>query len=205
MVDFQSRDTRRRRDDADRARSDDGTDADRETDVETDAGTAAGDDRRPVAYAVVTVTGDRSLDEDDAGDAVVEAIEAAGSTVATRELLAPSYDGVQTALDALVGRRDVDAIVTVGGTGVEPDDVAVDAALDLFGKVLPGFGELFRALSRDDEGTAVVGTRTTAGVVDDVPVFCLPGDPAAARRGVEDIVVAEAADLVAAASGGASE
>lgn len=40
-------------------------------------------------------------------------------------------------------------------------DGIVDAVEDLLDKHLPGFGELFRVLSHDHEGTAIVGTRAT--------------------------------------------
>lgn len=202
MVDFQSRDRRRDRgtteeDDESEAESADTTDdepAVAETDEVTDY------DPETLPFGVVTVTADRTIDEDATGDIVVDAIETAGDAVATRELLAPTYDGVQSALATLAERADVEAIVTVGGTGVEPDDVTVDAAEALFDKHLPGFGELFRVLSHEQEGTATIRTRTTAGIIDGVPVFCLPGETVAARRGVEQLVLEEAETLADQAS-----
>jgi molybdenum cofactor biosynthesis protein B len=157
-----------------------------------------------VSYAVVTVSSSRTLDDDAGGDAVVAGVESAGGEVAVRELVDDDYDGVQTAVDRLAERGDVDAVVTTGGTGVTPDDVTVEAVEPLLHKRLPGFGELFRALSRESVGTRVVGTRATAGVVrvDDggVPVFCLPGSEDAARLGTEEIVVREAGHLAGLAS-----
>ena len=157
-----------------------------------------------VSYAVVTVSSSRTLDDDAGGDAVVAGVESAGGEVAVRELVDDDYDGVQGAVDRLAERGDVDAVVTTGGTGVTPDDVTVEAVEPLLHKRLPGFGELFRALSRESVGTRVVGTRATAGVVrvDDggVPVFCLPGSEDAARLGTEEIVVREAGHLAGLAS-----
>jgi molybdenum cofactor biosynthesis protein B len=157
-----------------------------------------------VSYAVVTVSSSRTLAEDAGGDAVVAAVESAGGEVAVRELLDDDYDGVQGAVDRLAERGDVDAVVTTGGTGVTPDDVTVEAVEPLFDKRLPGFGELFRALSRESVGTRVVGTRATAGIVrvDDagVPVFCLPGSEDAARLGTAEIIAAEAGHLAGLAS-----
>ena len=210
MVDFQSRDTRRDPTDDEESDSDEQDDAaDTNGDrPESKAETAeydpdAGDDG--LSYAVVTVSDDLTLDSDDAGNAVVESIQTTEDAVATRDLVSASYDGVQSSLSALVDRRDVDAIVTVGGTGVEPDDVTVDAATDLFDKRLPGFGELFRIHSHDYDGSAVIRTRATAGVVEDAPVFCLPGDAESARRGVEGIILDEAPELVALARDGEPE
>ena len=148
-----------------------------------------------VGYAVVTVSSSRSLDDDPAGDAVAAAVAAAGDEVVHRELVADDYDGIQGIVDRLADRDDVDCVVTTGGTGVSPDDVTVEAVRPLFGKELPGFGELFRRRSVDDIGTKVVGTRAVAGVVASTPVFCLPGSENAARLGSEELITAEAGHL----------
>ena len=148
----------------------------------------------PVSFAVVTISTSRTLDDDAAGDAIVAEIEADGDSVATRELVDDDYDGVQDRVNSLVNRDDVDAVVTTGGTGVTPDDVTVEAVDPLFDKRLPGFGELFRARSREEVGTRVVATRAAGGVIDGVPAFCLPGSENAASLGAE-IVTAEAGHL----------
>lgn len=213
MVDFQSRDTSRGLDDEkddeedieetpdDETASEEGTPDDESATPEGDSATesSGADEFGPetLPYAVVTVEDGGRVETDATGAAVIDAIEHAGDAVSTRELIAPSYDGVQSTLATLAGRDDVAAIVTLGGTGISPDDVTVDAAEPLFDKRLPGFGELYRVLSHDFDGTAVVRTRATAGIVDGVPVFCLPDDTAGARRGVEQIVLEEAETIVA--------
>ena len=145
--------------------------------------------------AVATVSSSRTLEDDPAGDAIVEAFEADGHEVTTREMLRDDYDGVQSAVGNFTRRDDVQVVVTTGGTGVTPDDVTVEAVSDLFEKELPGFGELFRRLSYDEIGTRVVGTRAVAGVVAATPVFCLPGSENAARLGSEAVIVPEAPHL----------
>jgi molybdenum cofactor biosynthesis protein B len=152
-------------------------------------------DVETLGVAVVTVSSSRSLDEDPAGDVIESTLETEGHAVVTRDLVGDSLDGVQGTVDHLVGREDVDAVVTTGGTGVTPDDVTVEAVSPLLEKRLPGFGELFRRLSYDEIGTKVVGTRAVAGVADGVPVFCMPGSENAATLGVEEIIVPEAGHL----------
>jgi molybdenum cofactor biosynthesis protein B len=142
-------------------------------------------DVETLGVAVLTVSSSRSLDDDPAGDAVSQAFEAAGHEVVTRELVGDDYDGVQSTIGNLAKRDDVDAVVSTGGTGVTPDDVTVEAAERLFAKRLPGFGELFRRESYEEVGVMVVATRATAGIVEGVPVFCLPGSENAARLGGE--------------------
>lgn len=151
-------------------------------------------DVETLGVAVLTVSSSRSLDDDPAGDAIVAAFEDAGHDIATRDLVGDEYDGVQSALSALTKRDDVDVVVSTGGTGVTPDDVTVEAAERLFGKRLPGFGELFRRESYDEVGVMVVATRATAGIVEGTLVFCLPGSENAASLG-SDIAVEAAGHL----------
>lgn len=145
--------------------------------------------------AVVTISSTRTLENDPSGDEIVNALEHAGHTVVTRELIDDEYDSIQTAIDALIGRRDVDVVVTTGGTGVTPDDVTVEAVRPLCDKVLPGFGELFRRRSEAEVGTRVIATRAIAGIADGVLVVCLPGSVNAVSLGIE-IIEAEAGHLV---------
>ncbi|MFC6786318.1 MogA/MoaB family molybdenum cofactor biosynthesis protein [Halobaculum halobium] len=152
-------------------------------------------DIESLRYAVVTVTSSRGHEDDTAGDAIESAVEDAGDEVVVREVVGDDFDGVQGTVDRLVDRDDVDCVVTTGGTGVTPDDVTVEAVAPLFDKELPGFGELFRSLSREEIGTMIVGTRATAGIAGGVPVFCLPGSENAARLGSEEIITAEAGHL----------
>ncbi|MFC6873779.1 MogA/MoaB family molybdenum cofactor biosynthesis protein [Halobellus marinus] len=152
-------------------------------------------DVESVGAAIVTVSTSRSIDEDPAGDAIAAAFEAADHEVATREVVPDDFDGLQSTVDGLVDREEVDVVVTTGGTGVTPDDVTIEAVSGLFEKELPGFGELFRRYSEDEIGTRVVGTRATAGILQGVPVFCLPGSENAARLGSEELIVPEAPHL----------
>jgi len=148
-----------------------------------------------LGVAVLTVSSSRSLDDDPAGDAIVDIVEEAGHEVSMRELVRDEYDGVQDAINRFVDRDDTDCVISTGGTGVTPDDVTAEAVEQLFDKRLPGFGELFRTLSYEEIGTKVVGTRAVAGIASGVPVFCLPGSENAARLGTGEIIVEEAPHL----------
>lgn len=158
-----------------------------------------------VAVAVVTVSSSRSADEDPAGDYVATAFEEAGHEVAVRELIGDDYDSVQGTVDRLARRKDTDAVVTTGGTGVTPDDVTPEAVRGLFAKRLPGFGELFRRLSYEEIGTRTIGSRATAGVVTTTPVFCLPGSENAVRLGVDEVILPEIGHLVGLAGRGVED
>lgn len=206
MVDFQSRESRRgNKDDEDEDEEEASEQAETEPESsEFEPGETVSEEpsdeevaEEGLGVAVVRVDGEVTVEEDRAGAAAVEVLEREGYEVPTREVVAADFDNVQQNIGGLIVRDDVHAIVTLGGIGVGPDEVTVEAARALFDKTLPGFGELFRTMARESNGTGVVRNRTTAGVVDGVPVFCLPETEDAARIGLADIALPELEPLVA--------
>ncbi|MDF0590317.1 MogA/MoaB family molybdenum cofactor biosynthesis protein [Candidatus Methanocrinis natronophilus] len=119
------------------------------------------------------------------GVAILDRLEACGRDFTYRLI----SDGVEAVRGAIL-ESEADAVVLCGGTGLAPKDLTIEAAEPLFDKTIPGFGEVFRQKSLDEVGTRAILTRASAGVVRGVPVFCLPGSPAAARLGI-DLILAE--------------
>ncbi len=160
-----------------------------------------GHDVETVGLAVLTVSSSRTLAEDPSGDAIESLVDdSEGTETVARDLVGDSREVIGEAVDGFVGRGDVDAVVTTGGTGITPDDVTIETVSERFEKELPGFGELFRRRSEAEIGTMVVGTRATAGVVDGTVVFALPGSENAARLGTRELVVPEVGHLAGLAS-----
>lgn len=205
MVDFQSRETRRglsddeADEDADVEDVDDEPEA-AEPDEEPTAGTseAGGRDGETEAVLAVLAAGDASTDD---SAAVADVLAAAGYAVRGRDRRARDLDAVQSAVDAYVDETDICAVVTVGGVGVGPTDRTVEAVSPLFAKALPGFGEAFRREWDGASEAAAVASRVTAGVADDTPVFCLPGEADAATFAARELVGPVAADVHSEATG----
>ncbi|SDJ98740.1 MogA/MoaB family molybdenum cofactor biosynthesis protein [Natronorubrum texcoconense] len=153
-------------------------------------------ERDPLGVSVVTISADRELESDPAGNVIVTALEEAGHDVATREHIDADHDRVQSIVSRLIDRGDVDVVVTSGATSVEPSDVAIEAVEPLLEKELTAFSELFTALGYEAVGSQIVAARTIAGIADDVPIFCLPGKAPAARLGIEEIILPEMRHLV---------
>lgn len=152
----------------------------------------------PLYVGIVTVSSSRAGEEDPddpGGDAIQELFEADGHEVKVRELVRDDYATIRTAVRSLVARREIDVVVTTGGTGVTADDVSPEATSALFERELPGFGELFRSLSWDEVGTRAMSSRATAGIAADTPVFCLPGSESACRTACEELIVPETPHL----------
>ena len=154
----------------------------------------------PLYVGIVTVSSSRAqadeADPDDpGGDTIQDCFEDAGHEVQERLLVRDDYSAIRTAVRGLVGRRDIDIVLTTGGTGVTADDVSPEATSSLFERELPGFGELFRMLSWEEVGTRAMASRATAGIAVDTPVFCLPGSTSACETACEELIVPEAPHL----------
>ncbi len=155
------------------------------------------DDQSALGVAIVTVASDRDLDHDTSGDVIVTALQDSDYQLITRDLVPDNYDKIQAVVDATANRRDVQSVITVGGTSIGPKGLTIDAIRPLFQKELPGFGEFFRRQAATEVGLQAMATRTTAGVINETLVFSLPDHPAAVTLGIEDLIFPELDELVA--------
>ncbi|PCR92456.1 MogA/MoaB family molybdenum cofactor biosynthesis protein [Natrinema ejinorense] len=164
--------------------------------TETAADETSDDSDGTLCTGVLTIASDRSLETDEPGEALTEILEADGNEVTVREHVGPDHDTVQSIVSRLIDRNDVHVVLTAGATGVESTDVAIEAVAPLLDKELATFSELFTVLAYDRVGTSAVTARTLAGIADETPVFCLPGNADAVRLALEEIVLSEAPEII---------
>jgi molybdopterin adenylyltransferase len=151
-------------------------------------------DPASVRIAVITVSDTRTMETDEGGRVIAQRIETAGFTVAVRRLIRDEPADVARLVRELAPTTDV--LLLTGGTGLAGRDTTVDAVDGLFDKTLPGFGELFRALSFAEIGSAAMLSRATAGLVGACAVFVMPGSPSAVRLAMERLIVPELGHIV---------
>jgi molybdenum cofactor biosynthesis protein B len=143
----------------------------------------------PLNVAVLTVSDTRTRENDTSGDVIQERLTTAGHKVAARAILRDDVEKLREQLCAWMADKNVDAVISTGGTGLTKRDVTPEAFEPLFTKTIPGFGELFRWLSYEEIGTSTIESRAFAGVADDTLVFCLPGSTGACRTGMDKIIL----------------
>ncbi|MBA4065122.1 MAG: molybdopterin adenylyltransferase [Isosphaera sp.] len=90
-------------------------------------------------------------------------------------------DRIEATLKAMCDDEGCCLVVTTGGTGPAKRDVTPEATEAVCEKLLPGFGELMRAVSLRSVPTAIL-SRQTAGVRGKSLIVNLPGKPAAIRE-----------------------
>lgn len=143
----------------------------------------------PLNVAVLTVSDTRTRENDTSGDLIQERLTQAGHKVAARVILSDDVEKLRAQLRAWVADKNVEAIISTGGTGLTRRDVTPEAVAPLITKPIPGFGELFRWLSYEEIGTSTIESRALAGVADDTFIFCLPGSTGACRTGMDKIIL----------------
>jgi molybdenum cofactor biosynthesis protein B len=153
-----------------------------------------------VPTAVITVSDTRTPESDRGGDRVEELLTAAGHPVVSRQIVPDEGPKIAAALRSCIAREDVRAVVLTGGTGVAPRDITPESVEPLLDRLVPGFGELFRALSYQDIGSAAMLSRALAGLAAGRVVFVLPGSRGAVSLGLEKLVLPEIGHLAAEAA-----
>jgi len=111
-------------------------------------------------------------------------------------ILPDEADAISDCVAAWIGRADCDAIVVNGGTGIAQRDRTYEAVSALLDRRLDGFGELFRALSYEQVGSAAMLSRAVGGIARGKPVFSLPGSPGAVALALERLVLPELGHLL---------
>jgi molybdopterin adenylyltransferase len=143
----------------------------------------------PAGIAVITISDTRTTADDKSGDTLASRITETGHTLCGRMIVKDDVRQIRAAVRKLVKRKDIDVIITTGGTGLTGRDVTIEAIRPLFDKEIEGFGVVFHMISFQKIKTSTIQSRATAGVVSGTYVFCLPGSPGACRDGWDEILL----------------
>ncbi|MGV8923580.1 MAG: molybdenum cofactor biosynthesis protein B [Thermomonas sp.] len=146
---------------------------------------------RPLSLCVLTVSDSRTAANDASGDYLCNALADDGHRLHARALLPDDKYQLRAQVSAWIADDAVDGIMVTGGTGFTGRDSTPEALLPLLDKQMPGFGELFRALSFEEIGTSTMQSRAFAGLANGSFVFALPGSTSACRTAWEKILRAQ--------------
>ena len=152
---------------------------------------------RSVGVAIITVSDTRTKADDASGQLARELLERAGHEVRDYQILKDEPEQVRAAVEELSNRQDLRAIVLNGGTGISRRDRTYEAVASLLDRRLDGFGELFRALSYQEIGSAAILSRAVAGIRGDKVIFSIPGSTPAVSLALERLILPELGHILA--------
>ena len=145
----------------------------------------------PVRVAILTISDTRDEESDTSGQVLVDRVKAAGHELGGRAVVRDDIPQIRDQVRNWIAGGQVDAIVTTGGTGLTGRDVTVEALEPLFNKRIDGFSVVFHMVSYASVGLSTLQSRATAGLIDGVFVFCLPGSNGAVRDGWDKVISAQ--------------
>lgn len=151
---------------------------------------------RALGFGVLSVSDTHTVDDDASGKLAQSLLEGGHHRVRKYTLVANSVADVRDTLEPWLADTGVEAVVTVGGTGVSSRDLTVTALETMGGKRLEGFGELYRSLSFAEVGPLALISRAGLFVLHGKPVFALPGSERAVRTAIERLILPAAVHLV---------
>ena len=142
----------------------------------------------PLTIAVLTISDTRVFADDKSGNLLSERVETAGHRLADRAIVPDDVQLIRAHVAKWIADKEIDVVITTGGTGFTGRDVTPEAIEPLFEKRMEGFSTVFHMVSFGKIGTSTLQSRATAGVANATYVFCLPGSPGACRDGWDEIL-----------------
>jgi len=142
----------------------------------------------PIKITILTVSDSRTEADDTSGDALVERLTDAGHVLVEKIICTDDKYKIREIVSRWIADKEIDAIISTGGTGLTGRDITPEAVQPLFDKEIDGVGELFRWLSYQEIGTSTIASRCIGGLSNGTFIFCLPGSTGACRTGWDKII-----------------
>lgn len=146
-------------------------------------------DSRPFTAAVITLSdkGYAGEREDTSGPLIQEMLERRGYEVTETLLLPDGRKSLEKQLCRLADQRQVNLILTTGGTGFAERDVTPEATQAVCDRMAIGIAEAIRQYSLTITGRAML-SRAVSGIRKKTLIVNLPGSPKAVRESLEYVL-----------------
>ena len=138
------------------------------------------DDSRPFTCACVTLSdkGAKGERRDESGPLIEKMMKEDGYDVVETLMIPDDHDMIVRELTRLADQRQVDVILTTGGTGFSPRDVTPEATEEVCDRMAPGIAEAIRSYSMTKTDRAML-SRGASGIRGKSLIINLPGSPKA--------------------------
>ncbi|MAR79070.1 MAG: molybdenum cofactor biosynthesis protein B [Rhodospirillaceae bacterium] len=137
---------------------------------------------------ILTISDSRKEKNDESGDLLVNRLIESGHILYKRAIVVDEVDQIINKLKEWIDDKEVNIIITTGGTGITKRDVTPEAINKLSDKIIEGFGELFRQISYNKIGTSTLQSRAMACIAGNTYIFSIPGSPNACKDAWDEIL-----------------
>ncbi len=119
--------------------------------------------------------------KDESGEALVQLLKELGAEIVETKVVSDDLEPLVQILQHTAERRDVNLIVTTGGTGLAPRDNTPEATLQVIEREAPGLAEAMRLGTLQQTPMAMI-SRGVCGVRFGTLIINLPGSPKGVRE-----------------------
>lgn len=133
--------------------------------------------------------GSRGEREDLSGAEIRRMIQELPAEVVAYEVIPDEVSIIMAKLIEYADVRQLDVVLTTGGTGVTPRDVTPEATMAVLDRLLPGMSEAMRAESLKKTPNAMI-SRAVCGIRKTTLIINLPGSPRAVRENLAVVMPA---------------
>lgn len=136
-----------------------------------------------VGILTISTQGAAGARDDTSGEAIREIVEAEPlrGQVAVRAIVPDDYAAIERALRVWSDERQLNLILTTGGTGLSPTDITPEATRAILDREAPGIAEAMRAESLRHTPFGML-SRGVAGARGSTLIINLPGSPKGVRE-----------------------
>jgi molybdenum cofactor synthesis domain-containing protein len=139
--------------------------------------------------AVLTVSdrGFRNERDDTSGPALCNLLEAHGFQVKATATVPDEIDDISRVITEWIDDRNIDLVITTGGTGLSPRDNTPEATRPLLDLEIPGISEMMRMANSVKTLNAIL-SRGLAGTRKESIIINLPGSEKAATENLQTVI-----------------
>ena len=143
---------------------------------------------KPINISVLTISDTRTEANDTSGQLLARNVKEKGHGLSHKQIVKDNKEDIKKILLEWCSNKEVDVIITTGGTGLTGRDTTPEALNEIKDKDIPGFGELFRLISYKKIGASTIQSRAMAILCKGTYIFALPGSSGAVKDAWEDIL-----------------
>ena len=142
-----------------------------------------------IRFGILTLSDRSARGErvDVSGPALADLVRAQNWSVIKQALLPDDESAIHAQLIAWADSGEVDVILTTGGTGFSPRDVAPEATRAIIQREAPGLAEAMRSASLAKTPHAML-SRSVAGIRGRTLIINLPGSPKGALENLQVVI-----------------
>jgi len=151
---------------------------------------------KKVAIGIVTVSSTRSSADDKSGRWIIKRAKKEGHDVVVHQVVPDEIPAITEIIQKIISDGVTRVILLTGGTGISSKDVTIEAVRPLLTKELTAFGPLFAQLSFEQIDSAALLSRSTAGLIGETVLFCIPGSLKACKLACKALIFPELGHIV---------